>query len=170
MATKKVVVKDEKLSSPWEQIHHAYLAFFANDQDIKVCDIVKTADKGIYDLNIITSNIDKFRSLNRIAKKEYEFGNVTLKVSVSFEEVDEVDPTKDIETLLEDNEWFKEIKTIEIKGLVYNYCVFQKKVMQYFDDILSDESGIRSTLAQDVAVELFDAPGINFCTDKTEIN
>lgn len=50
-----------------------------------------------------------------------------------------------------------------------DFIVFEKEVIQYFDDNLGDLFGIRSTLYQDLANEVFeDHPGVFFNTDIEE--
>lgn len=47
-----------------------------------------------------------------------------------------------------------------------DFIVFEKEVVQYFDDNLGDLYGIRSTLYQDLANEVFeDHQGVFFNTD-----
>lgn len=49
------------------------------------------------------------------------------------------------------------------------YIVFKNKVVQFWNDDLSDIYGNRSTLYQDIAKEIFgESSGIFFCTDKEE--
>lgn len=58
------------------------------------------------------------------------------------------------------------IETVDGFGNPLNYIVFEKEVVQYFNDNLGDIHGIESTLYQDLAEEVFDEhDSIFFCTD-----
>ena len=49
------------------------------------------------------------------------------------------------------------------------YVIFANKVVQYFNDSLSDAHGVCSTLYQDIARDVFgDDCGVYFCTDLEE--
>lgn len=168
---KKKKVKGEGLSSPWEQIHHAMVAFFEEDPEITIGDIDENDDTGIYTMTVFSSSIEKFKALRKVLKKEYDFGNVTLKVNVDLDDKEyETNEVEDIETILQDNPLFKEMKCIKEAGATFNYCVFNKQVLQYFDDVLSDDQGFRSTLAQDIAEKIFATSQIMYCTSKVDIN
>lgn len=46
------------------------------------------------------------------------------------------------------------------------YCSFKKEVVQYPADDLSSETGLKSTLYEDLAREIFEnTDGVYFCTD-----
>ena len=50
-----------------------------------------------------------------------------------------------------------------------NYVVFENKVVQFFNDDLSDIHGNKSTLYQEIAKDIFgDCDNIYFCTDTKE--
>lgn len=47
------------------------------------------------------------------------------------------------------------------------YVVFEAKVVQFFNDDIGDINGIKSTLYEDIAEEVFEKKeGIYFCTNK----
>lgn len=58
------------------------------------------------------------------------------------------------------------IESVDAYGQNFNYVVFEKEVVQYFNDNMGDLHGVESTLYQDIAKEVFeDYSGIFFCTD-----
>ena len=158
------------LSSPWEQVHHALLALFAKDPYITV--------EGIDDdmvLTIVVSNMDKFNAMVRVLKTKYDFGNVKLKINV-INNIDEkherdtefMDDAEALGVLFEGNPLFARIdKTKQsIIPVTYNFfCVFKKKVLQYYNDDISGLNGMKSILAQDIAREVFEVEDVSFCTD-----
>lgn len=51
----------------------------------------------------------------------------------------------------------------------FTYVVFEKEVVQYWNDNLADYNGLTSTLYQDLAKEIFEdanLDGVYFCTDE----
>ena len=155
-----------KLSSPWESVHHILAALFADDKDILVGEIDDS-----YVLTITVYNYDKFQALNRILKQEFKFGNVTLKI-VLLNAVDEVEHTytEDLVTIFNGNPFFSRVEVIkDFRGIEQGYCMFAKKVLQYFNDDITNPNGIQSKLVQDVALDLFvSEAGINFTTETEE--
>ena len=64
------------------------------------------------------------------------------------------------------------VNTIPVEGVFTNpilYVVFEKEVVQYFNDDLGDPHGNRSTLYQELAKEVFpEHDGVLYCTDVEE--
>ena len=60
-------------------------------------------------------------------------------------------------------------RTVPVIGVMSNpiyYVIFNKTVVQYFTDDLGDANGVRSTLYQDMAKELFEPmSGVCYCTE-----
>ena len=153
-----------KLSSPWEGIHHMLAALFAADEDIIVAPKI-TKD---YVLEITVKDDAKFKSLDRILRKAYPFGNVTLKIKLV--DATEADPARDIDTVFAGNPFYSKIEKVkDPAGVEHVFCVFSKTVLQYFNDNLCDPHGFESKLVQDIAPEIFDFKAIiNYCTDLSD--
>lgn len=160
---KKNVVK---LSSPVEMVHHRLAAFFKGDKDI----IVGEIDYDSYVLDVTVTNAEKYAALSRIMETHFDFGNLHLDIDLIYErsKEEEADPLEDLETVLEGNPLFKKMEYIKSMGAEFNFCIFNKEVVQYFDDILSDPHGQRSTLAQDMAPEIFNVKNVMYCTDSED--
>jgi len=48
-----------------------------------------------------------------------------------------------------------------------DYVVFRNEVVQFFNDEMGDPNGLKSTLYQDIAKDVFaDKDGIFFCTEQ----
>lgn len=91
--------------------------------------------------------------------------SVSLDVSGhdGFNEDDE--PIYILQKALTGNDLFDKIEVMELDDVEFDFCIFKKKVVQYFNDVLSDPHGNMSTLAQDIALEIFDVPkAIMYCT------
>ena len=58
------------------------------------------------------------------------------------------------------------VEHIEVLSNPIDYIVFEKEVVQYFNDNLGDIHGVESTLYEDLAREVFEEhDGVFFCTD-----
>ena len=81
------------------------------------------------------------------------------------------DPADLFKAAFEGNPALSYIHTVE-GPFAFNatYIVFKNKVVQFFNDSLDDVNGMKSTLYQEIAKEIFgDNVGIYFCTDAPEI-
>ena len=150
-----------KLSSPWVLFYREIEAMFKEDPGVRV----------IYDeeSNIVKLYVDGDEKANALAEllpTEKEFGNVTLRIEVIPSNCLGVSAVS-FEKAFEGNAALSYIKTV--KGIFSNnitYIVFKNKVVQYFDDSLSDVNGLCSTLYQEIAKDIFGCrDGIFFCTD-----
>lgn len=159
------------LSSPWVLYYKEVSALFENDKEVRVL-----FDEESCVLKIYVEKSAKAGALMQLLPDEKSFGNVTLKI--------EVIPANDLKfllgrqtkdadvdlicTALEGNKAVSAVKTVR---LLYNnvltYIVFENKVVQYFTDDLGDYFGLRSTLYEDLAREVFGKKdGVFFCTDR----
>lgn len=156
-----------KLSSPWVNYFHEIAALFGEDPDINI-----VYDEETPEINLYVQNADKADALTKLLPAEKVFGRVVLKLTViPANEVNSSDSSL-FQKAFEGNPVFSYIKNIEGDFFKFpaSYVVFKNKVVQYFNDDLSDVNGFRSTLYQDIAKDVFGITnGIYFCTD-TEDN
>ena len=154
-----------KLSAPWYTYQKKVEALFALDNEIEVGD-VHTDEDGNYAFEITVHNAAKFIALDRVMPKTVTFGSVTLKIDVN--NVEDNSTATAIElyrTLFEGNRIIKDIKDVkDFTGTVHGYVRFQPDVIQFFNDDISDYSGLWSGLAQDIAREVFANQNVHFCT------
>ena len=155
-----------KKISPWVEYYRKLVALFKKDPDIKII-----YDEGINVIKMYINGQDKYEALSQLLPSEKKFGNVTLEI--------ELIPCNDLKLSQTDlfrrafsgNPVVTDVITVgqEIIGSTndFNYIVFEKEVVQYYDDSLNDPHGNRSTLYQEIAKEVFgEQDGIYFCTDK----
>ncbi len=157
--------KKVNLAAPWIVYANQVEAMFKEDPDVKF----------EYDDNekIITLRVngdDKADALTQLLPAEQNFGGVTLILRVI--------PANDTETTTMDlfrrafggNPIISEFVSAETLWGPLNFVVFKPKVVQYYDDELYDLNGVKTTIYQDLAKELFDVSdeGIFFCTEKVE--
>lgn len=152
--------------SPWEEYYKKIDAFFKYDDDVRVI-FDETNDV----IKLYVANDKKASALSKILKPEEEFGNVTIRVEV-------IPPNgvlkstglTDIKAAFDNNGALSKIEEIDAFGFSAAYIIFKKFVVQYFNDDLGDYNGMRSTLYEIIAKDIFDVgTGIFFCTDVMDL-
>lgn len=154
-----------KLSSPWVTYYHEMCAFFKEDKEVHV---LYDEDENL--IQLFVDSDTKAQALAKILPTEKIFGNVTLHIEV-------VPPNGCRATTIEDNVSiyryaFKgnpAFDTIEIVRGVFAhdviYILFDRSVVQYWNDNLADYNGVCSTLYQNIARNIFvENEGVYFCT------
>ena len=149
-----------KLSPPWCQRYSQIAALFKYDSEVHVI-----FDEDNYEVKLYVDDDNKAAALTVLLPEEYEFGNIRLKVQVVPANGDNADANIDEDTPLDElfelafsgNGAFSFAKTIHGVMLLdgITYVVFNKQVVQYYTDNLSDYFGNCSTLYQDIAKDVF---------------
>ena len=153
------------LSPPWVIYYNELAAFFKYDNEVRVI-----YDDEEHTVKLYVSNANKAKALESLLDSEVEFGNVVMKIIV-------IPPNTAAKTKLVRNvfsvalEGNPIVSKIETLSGVFNnpitFVVFRKQVVQFWTDDIGDYSGIRSTLYQTIADELFanHKKGVFFSTD-----
>lgn len=149
-----------KLSAPWVKFYREIEALFAQDDDVRV-----TYDEGANEVKLFVDNPVKADALNQLLPTEKEFGNVKIKITVVPANEGNITGLDLIERAFEGNPALCYTVPIDCPMGHYDYAVFQAKVVQFFNDDLSDINGNCSTLYQDIAKDVFgEKAGVFFCT------
>ena len=153
------------LSSPWMIFFKEIEALFGDDPDITVA-----FDENIHAVKLYVNDMEKADALCQLLPQERTFGNVTVKVDVIPANTLQEDRLSLFQKAFKGNPAFAYAKTVEgTFGLMANFVVFRKKVVQFFTDNLKDIAGNRSTLYQDIAADVFgEEAGFSFCTEPEE--
>lgn len=150
-----------KLSAPWVNFYRELEALFAQDEEVRVVYQEESNEVQLY-----VENARKADALTQLLPAERTFGDVVLKITVI--------PANDIKVTKADlfmeafdgNPAFRYIQHVESVVGSFDYAVFENRVVQYFNDDLSDLNGNKSTLYQDIAKDVFnEQSGIFFCTE-----
>jgi len=151
------------LITPWGEYYAELNALFGDDPEVSV----ELADAG-YEVRLRVENPEKAEAIRQLLPTEKRFGNIVLKITVIPANAEYSDPANLFQTAFAGNPAFSYARSSkDIPGVPdFNYIVFANKVVQYYNDDLSDVNGLRSTLYQDIAREVFgDIAGISYCTD-----
>lgn len=149
------------LSAPWEIMAKIIEKLFDRDPEVEVdySEEEKTVVIRVF------NNRSKYEAIEHIMPKHKQFGNVTLDIMVA--------PVADICTereyfskAFEGNPAFKCCECYKTPaGDSIDFAVFEKSVVQYFNDNIGDPHGITSTLYENIARDVFDNTYIKFCTE-----
>lgn len=171
------------LISPWDEYYNKMVAFFEEDFEVTV--LYDDKDDNAKYINVLVDNPEKARALEILLEHEKQFGNITLYINVITaneipqEVVRRLGMWKDEENYyylyqpaLYGNMNLSGIR--EVKGLMgfdAIYVVFKKKVIQYHNDNIGDFYGMKSTLAEYIARDIFvPHDGVFFNTTDEDIN
>lgn len=148
------------LSSPWVEFYREIEAMFKEDPQIKV-----VYDEEGNTVKLYVEDSDKADALSQILPTEKSFGNVTINIEVIPANVSSNSKFPLFRKAFEGNPVFS-YATSSSGVFEINYVVFKNKVVQYPNDDISDVNGLRSTLYQNIADDIFtNREGIYFCTD-----
>ena len=161
-----------KLSSPWEIYYKEVTAMFGQDHEVHV-----VMDDDNMQLVLYVENARKAEALEKILPVEKEFGNVKLSIMVvpANKEKENYELGDDLQDIFNaafyDNTAFVYSRMIPFlfDGNPLYYIVFDKVVVQYYNDDLGDINGLCSTLYQEIAKDIFkEMPGVFYCTNNEE--
>ena len=151
--------------SPWVIFSKQIEKLFERDPEIKL-----EFNDDRTEIKLRVDNPEKADALSRLLPAQKKFGNVEVKITV-IPSNDESYKAKYVKKAFEGNEAFSHFKTVsDIPGVhisnPISYCVFKKEVVQYGADDLGSESGMASTLYENLADEILGPiDGVYFCTD-----
>ena len=152
-----------KLSAPWATQYRKIEAMFGGDPDIKLEYVAGDGEDPV--VKMFIDGQDKADAI----EKFYDFGNVKMKVEVIPANKKESAESL-FRTAFEGNPAFSYAVTAE--GIFTNpitYVVFKNKVVQFWNDDLSDVNGNETTLFETIAPSLFEpVEGVCYCTDTPE--
>ena len=161
------------LVSPWIDYYQKIEAMFREDTDVHV---LYDEKKNKVIISVVDSS-SKASAIATLLPKTKQFGAVTLQIAVVYahkeEEMKRINtytPAGLFRDAFDGNDALVYTQVItEVFDNPITYVVFAKKVVQYYTDNLGDIGGLRSTLYQDIARELFGENsrcfGVYYCTD-----
>lgn len=153
------------LQSPWVTFAEEVKAFFNDDPEIKI----EYTDDNPYEIKLFVDNAEKADALTKLIPPVRLFGNITFKITiVPADGAEEVDMVKLFEKAFEGNPVFSFAakQNNPMAGPEATYVVFENRVVQFYNDDLSDFYRNKSTLYQNIAYEVFGThSGVYFNTD-----
>ena len=156
-------MENMKLSPPWITFVNEVKALFGADPEIKI-----VYDNETYTLKLFVDDSDKAMALAKLLPEKKDFGNVELKVIIVPANVDDYAIDQVFNKAFEGNPVLSYTAAYDSPFGKVSYAVFQKKVVQFFNDQMDDINGNKSMLFQDIAKDIFGSDhGIFYCTEAT---
>ena len=148
-----------KLSPPWITFMHEIVALFNQDPDIDIkCDEEEPRIK------LYVKGAGKAEALTKLLPTDKEFGNVILKIEV-IPANEEDKPSDLIRRAFEGNPVLEQVVSVPGPYGTFNYALFKKEVVQFYNDQMDDVCGNKNTLYQEIAKDVFNQQdGVYFCT------
>ena len=156
-----------KLAAAWNIYANQIEAMFKKDKDIKF-DFNDGVEKVI---TLRVSKAEKAEALEKLLPAKKEFGNITVKINViSANEAMMKNEQIDLfRKAFKGNAAVSEITTVASLWGPVSFIVFEPEVVQYHNDDMFDLNGIKTTIYQDLAKELFGkSDRIFYCTRDME--
>ena len=149
-----------KLSAPWATYCRKLEALFREDSEVTV-----KSGASDHSVTLFVENPLKAEAIRALLPSEVPFGNVTLTIDVVPAELKK-DPSSIVRAAFKGNRAVSTVMHVStpLTG-DHDYVMFKPDVVQFFNDDLGDPNGNESTLYQDIARELVQLNGVNFCTD-----
>lgn len=154
-----------KLSAPWFTYAKEVIAMFERDPEIKI-----DFNENTLELKMYVDNSEKAEAISQLLPEKKYIGGSTVKITVIPANKMTASSKSIFDKAFEGNPAFSRTETIE--GIFTNpltYVVFENKVVQFWNDDLSDVNGLCSTLYENIAANIFEGmDNVNYCTEKGE--
>lgn len=150
-----------KLSPPWITFVHEVEALFENDPEVKV--LYNDAENK---LKLYVDDSDKAMALAKLLPEKKEFGNVVVSIEIIPANPEDMSIDELFAKAFCGNPALAMSVAYDTPFGKISYAVFQKKVVQFFNDQMDDINGNKSMLFQDIAKDVFNPDlGIYYCTE-----
>ena len=157
-----------KLSPPWCTFYREIQALFGEDPDIHI-----VYDEEAEIVKVYVEDPEKADVLAQLLPTKKMFGRVALDIQVipadgkqRSTDLPELVDASMFEKAFKGNPVFAYAKTYDgIFPFHATYVVFQPDVVQFFNDDISDIHGIKTTLYEEVARDVFEGVQAYFNTD-----
>jgi DNA-directed RNA polymerase subunit RPC12/RpoP len=160
----KTMKNKTNLSSPWVSYYHKLCAFFRSDPNVEV-----KFDEENDKIELYVTGDDKYLALTAIMPDQISFGNVTIAIDIiPANKIRSKSKAELIKDALTGNGLYSNVLDIQVPGASnkFTYVMFEPKVVHYWDDNLGDPHGNVTTLAQDLAKDIFtNLDGVFYCTE-----
>ena len=150
------------LVAPWNEYYEELKAFFAEDREVTIL-----YDEEAKNIKVLVQDPLKAEALTGLLAGEKEFGSTKLVITVVPANKPDTRIKSTLASLKENEGLFSYVHEVEnVMGFNAVFIVFRKKVVQYYNDNLGDLNGMKSTLAESIARDIFiPNNGVFFCTD-----
>ena len=173
--TNSIPHKSTGIQAPWYTVYNKVVALFGNDEELQISNLSEVDDvpdngfKCGYGFTISSKNSVKLKSIEKILKRHFEFGNVYLNIDFVYEpQNDDVITPSDFKNAFAGNNILSKVQIVPTPaGVPQTFVVFAREVIQFYNDDITDLYGNFNGLSEDIARELFNDTdaSICYCTD-----
>lgn len=155
--------KDIKMVAPWTEYANQIEAMFKEDPDIRF-----DYDDNAKVITLRVNGNEKAEALSQLLLDK-KFGNVVVQIRVVPANAKSGGKIELFRKAFEGNPVFSEIVIADTLFGDVSFVVFKPKVVQYYNDAMFDLNGVKTTVYQDLAQEIFGIDdGVFFCTEMVE--
>ena len=147
----------EQLSPPWYTYANMLKAVFEKDELVEVSDLEKNEDEnGEYTITLTCKTERKCEALKKVLKTSVNFGKVTVVVNLTVEDDAVISEKAQIfDDAFTGNPLYHGVVAVKTPwGVDDNYAVFDKGVIQFYNDDLSDLYNNYTAVVADVVKEI----------------
>lgn len=148
-----------KLSPPWVTYKNYLDAMFGQDPDVEILFNDEEPE-----VKLVVSNGSKAVALRQILPETKTFGNVTLTINIETTKQD-VSDLNLLKAAFNNNPVLCRTEGYDTVFGPVDFAIFKKEVVQFYNDEMYDMNGLKSTLYENIARELFPDMTVHFCTD-----
>ncbi len=150
------------LAPPWVVYARKVAVLFDDDPAVAV-----GLDELTHKLTLYVQGTAKAAAIETLLPSSVEFGNVTMQVEVIPDNGGEAETTQLVRDAFAGNPSVVDVQTAPVGTPLAGACFveFVPRIVQYPTDDVSDLHGIRTTVMEQVAREVFELPDAYFCTD-----
>lgn len=163
---KTTVKTNVKLSAPWDIFYREMQAMFGEDPEVEL-DYIRDEDRGEHEIKLRIASVDKAEALTKLLPETKTFGNITVKITVIPPNSEEDTKDEIYKKAFKGNPVVDHIDVVLTPAMTdLTYILFKKKVVQFYADNTRDPNGLKSTLYQDIAMDIFpdETADVSFCT------
>lgn len=176
---------DVAIQSPWVTHWEMVKAMFAKDESVRISDLIyipsNNGNNAIYKFQILATDNDKAAAIKDVLLQSIEMGNITLKIDIGagteiFHEIDSnkgnsIVELDDYKRVFVGNPAFYDVIDIaDFYGVHHKFVVFEREVVSFFNDDLTDPWGLWNGLYEDIARNIFVDSDIRFSTKPANID
>lgn len=118
-------------------------------------------------IKLYVEGSEKAEALKRILPAKKTFGNITVKIEIIPADYTNKTVASLFEAAFKGNPVLNYVRIVDdiIRGPI-SFVVFRPEVAQYYNDNMADINGVKSTLYEDIAREIFNPQlALYYCTD-----
>lgn len=153
------------IEAPWHNYYKKVYGLFNVDKELNISDITENGD-GSYEFTISSKNGDKLCAIESLLGYGRVFGNTKVLIRYAYENGQDLDWSEVYRLAFEGNPFFKEVIDIDMPFQEnLSYAVFNKDIITFYDDNLSDIHGNSHYIVADIVKDVVADTGLFVCTD-----